>query len=85
MEKYLYWFAHEKPYVSYETMIEKMVGSTFSSGNMYGVVDDHINCYRSMVMDAMRMNRGDAGERSIVDKEQNTDGSRFFDLFKYFN
>jgi len=85
MEKYLCWFAHGKPYVPYETMIEMMVGSTFSSSNIFGVVDDHINCYRSMIMDAMRMNRDDAGECSTVDEEQNTKGSRFYDLLKYFN
>jgi hypothetical protein len=83
MEKYLYWFAHGKPYVPYETMIQRMVESTFSSNNMYGVVDDHGNCYRSIVMDAIRMNRGNAGECSFVDKESNADASRFFDLLKY--
>jgi hypothetical protein len=47
MEKYLYWFAHEEPYVTYEIMIERMIGSTFSSSNVHGVVDDNNNPYRS--------------------------------------
>ena len=85
MEKYLCWFAHEKPYVPYETMIQRMVGSTFSSNNMYGVVDDHSNCYKSIVIDAIRMNRGDAGECSIIDEQPNADASRFFDLLKDFD
>jgi len=49
---------------------------------MHGVVDDHSNCYKSIVIDAIRMNRGDASECSIVDEEPNADASRFFDLLK---
>ena len=37
MEKYLCWYAHKEPYVPHNTMIEKMLGSTFSSSNMHGV------------------------------------------------
>ena len=85
MEKYLYWFAHGKPYVPYETIIQRMVESTFSSNNMYGVADDHSNCYKSIVIDAIRMNRSNAGECSIVDEEPNADASRFFDLLKDFD
>jgi hypothetical protein len=51
-------FAHEKPYVPHETMVEKMVGSTSSSSNVHEVVDDNSNPYRNMVIDAMRMNQG---------------------------
>ena len=29
MEKYLYWFAHRKPYIPYKTMVKKMIGSTY--------------------------------------------------------
>ena len=39
-------------------MVEMMVGSTSSSSNMHEVVDDNINPYRNMVMDAMRINQG---------------------------
>jgi hypothetical protein len=85
MEKYLYWFAHGEPYVTYETMIERMIGSTFSSSNVHGVVDDNNNPYRSMVIDAMRMNEGYANECSIVDEEINTDAPNFFDLLKESN
>jgi hypothetical protein len=38
--KYLFWFAHGEPYVPYETMVERIVGSTSSSSNVHGVVDD---------------------------------------------
>ena len=70
VEKYLYWFAHEKPYVSYETMVEKTVGSTFSSSNVHEVVDDNSSSYRNMVMKVMRMNYGYVGECLIVNEEQ---------------
>jgi hypothetical protein len=53
MEKYLYWFAYGEPYVPYETMVERIVGSTFSSRNVYGVADDNNNPYRNMIMDVM--------------------------------
>ena len=56
MDKYLCWFAHGEPYVPYETMVERMVGSTSSSSNVYRVVDDNNNLFRRMVMDAMKMN-----------------------------
>ena len=56
IEKYLYWYAHREPYVTYYTMVKRMVGSTSSSNNVHRVVDDNSNSYRNMVMDAMRMN-----------------------------
>jgi len=56
MEKYLFWFAHRERYVPYETKVKKMVGSTPSSSNVHGVVDDNSNSYRNMVIDVMRMN-----------------------------
>jgi hypothetical protein len=49
MEKYLSWLAHEESYVPYETMVERMIGSTSSSNNLHGVAYDNSNCYRSMV------------------------------------
>jgi hypothetical protein len=48
-------------------MIEKMIGSTFSSRNMHKVIDD--NPYRNMVMDAMKMNKGYGDQYPIVDKK----------------
>jgi hypothetical protein len=36
-----------------------------------------------MVMDAMRINQGYAGEYSIIDEEPNVDVARFFKLLKY--
>jgi len=56
MEKYLCWYAHGEPYIPHDTMIERMVGLTSSTSNVYGVVDDNSNPYRNMFMDAMRMN-----------------------------
>jgi len=52
----MYWYTHGEPYLPYDTMIETIVGSTSSSSNVYGVIDDNSNPYKNMIMDAMRMN-----------------------------
>jgi len=52
---------------------------------VHGVVDDNSNPYRNMVIDAMRMNQGYAGECSIVDEESDVDATKFFNLLKYSN
>ena len=49
---------------------------------MHEVVDDNSNCYRSMVMNALRMNQGYTCECSIVDKELNADTTMIFKLLK---
>jgi len=82
MEDYLCWYAHEELFVCNESMTEMMVGSTFSASNVHGVVNDNSNPYRNMVMDAMRMNQGNASQCSIVEEEHNADATRFFDLLK---
>ena len=64
------------------SMVERMVRSTFSSWNVYRVVDDNSNPYRNTVMDAMRINQGHAGQCPIVDGELNVDAARFFYLLK---
>jgi len=38
-------------------MVERMTDLTSSSRNIHGVVVDYSNLYRSMMMDAMRMNQ----------------------------
>jgi hypothetical protein len=63
-------------------MVKIMVKSTFSSINVHEVVDDTSNRYRSMVIDTMRMNQGNACECSIIDKESNTYTTRFFYILK---
>ena len=82
--KYLGWFAHGEPYIPYDTMIEKLIGSTFSYNNVHEVLDNNNNPYRRMVMDIIRMNQGYASECSIVD-EPNINTTRFFKLLKYFD
>jgi len=61
VEKYLCWLSYREPYVPYETMLERIVGSTSTSSNIYEVIDDNHNCYKSMVMEAMRINHGYSG------------------------
>jgi len=75
----------EKPYVPYQTMLEMMVNSNSSSSNIYEFVDDNSNPYRSVVMDAMRMNKNYSGESSLnilLYKEPNLYATRFFKTFK---
>jgi hypothetical protein len=74
--------ANREPYVPYETMVEKIVESTSNSSNMHEVVDDNSNCYRSMVMNALRMNQGYTCECSVVHKELNADTTMIFKLLK---
>jgi len=59
-----------------------MIDLTSSSSNMLEVVDDNSNYYRSMVIDALRMNQGYVGECLIVDEEPNAEATRFFELLK---
>jgi len=56
MENYMYWYAHGELFVRDNSMEEKVVGSTSSSSNVHRVANDNSNPYRTMVMDAMRMN-----------------------------
>ena len=76
------WFAHDKLYVPYKTMVERMVGLTSSSNNVHEVVDENSNSYTNIVMDVMRLNQGYDSQCPIVDDEPNTDAARFFDLLK---
>jgi hypothetical protein len=85
MKKYLCWYAHEEPFVPHETMVERMVGLTSSASNVHGVETNNINPYRTMVVGVMRMNRGHAGQCSIINEEPNANSARFFHLLKDFN
>ena len=42
VEKYLYLFAYGEPYVPYETMLERIFGSTSTFRNIHEVVDDNV-------------------------------------------
>ena len=82
MKRYLCWFAYGEPYVPYETIVERIVGSTSNSSNVYEVVDDNSNPYRNMIIDAMRMNQGYVDQYPVIDEEPNVDATRFFDILK---
>jgi hypothetical protein len=58
MKKYLCWYAHKEPYVTHDTIVERMVRLTSSYSNVHGVIDDNSNSYRNMVMDVIGMNQG---------------------------
>jgi hypothetical protein len=46
MKRYLCWFVYGEPYVPHEIMVEKMIGSTSNSNNVYEVVDDNSNPHK---------------------------------------
>ena len=69
----------------HNTTVKRMVGSTSSFINVHGVVNDNSNPYRNIVIDAMRINQGYAGECSIVDEESDADVTKFFNLLKDSN
>jgi hypothetical protein len=79
------WYAHEEPYVPHDTMIERMIVSTFNASNVHEIVHNNTTRYKNMVMDAMRMNQNHAGQFPIVDEEPNADVTRFFNLLKDFD
>jgi hypothetical protein len=57
-------------------MLEMMVNSNSSSSKIHEFVDDNNNPYRSVMMDAMRMNQDYSGEDSfniLLYKEPNVD------------
>jgi hypothetical protein len=75
----------KKPYVSYQTMLEMMVNSNSSFSKIHEFVDENNNPYRSVIMNAMRMNYDYSGEGSLdilLYKEPNLDTIRFFKIFK---
>jgi len=61
-----------------------MVGSTSSFSNMHGFIYNNNDHYRSMVMDAMRINQDYASKCLIIDEELNTDAIMFFLTFEIF-
>ena len=63
-------------------MVEKIVWSTSSAKNVHEVINDNNNSYKTMVMDAMRMNQGHASQYPIIDEEPNVNATRIFDIFK---
>lgn len=75
----------KKPYVPYQTMLEMMINSNSSFSNIHEFVDNNNNPYRSVVMNAMRMNYDYSGDGSLdilLYKEPNLDTTRFFKTFK---
>jgi len=62
-----------------------MVDSTSSSTNIHGFADDNINPYRSMVVEAMRINHSYSDEGSCnisLYEEPNVDEAKFLKLLK---
>jgi hypothetical protein len=48
---------------------------------VHRVTNDNNNPYKNMVMDAMRMNQGNASQCLLVEEEPNTDVTKFFFIF----
>jgi len=68
IEEYLCWYAHGEPFVPHEIMVKRMVGLISSANNVHGVETDNGNPYKTMVMDAMKMNQGHVSQYQIVEK-----------------
>jgi hypothetical protein len=49
-------------------MEEMVVWSTSSASNVHEAANDNTNPYRTMVMDAMRMNQGNVSQCQIVEE-----------------
>ena len=73
----LCWYAYRELFVHNESMVERVVGSTSSANNVYGVANDSSNPYRHMVIDATRMNQGNVSQCPIIEEELNIDVARF--------
>jgi len=73
---------YKELFIRNKSMGERVVGSISSASNVHGVANDNSNPYRNMVMDAMKMNQGNASQCPIVEEEPNVDAARFFDLLK---
>jgi len=82
MEDYLCWYAHGELFVPNESMVERVVESTFSASNMHEGGNENSNPYRNMVMDGIRMSEGNVSECPIIEEEPNADAARFFYLLK---
>jgi len=52
---------------------------------VHEVVNDNSNPYKSMMINAIRINQSYVGHWSIIDDEPNTDATKFFDLLKDFD
>ena len=66
-------------------MLERSVGLIFISNNIHEVINGNSNCYKSMVIDAMRINYGYSSEGSRGDGEPNLDAARSFKLLIDFD
>jgi hypothetical protein len=79
------WYAHGELYVFYDTIVERMVGSTSSVNIAHEVVNDNSNSYRNIIIDTMRMNKGHVDQCPIIDEKLNADVTICFELLKDFN
>jgi hypothetical protein len=61
-------------------MLERIVDLTCNSSNIHEVIYDNNNHYRSIVIDAIRMNHDYLSESSQVDEELNIDASVFLNF-----
>ena len=52
-------------------MLKRIIGSTSSSSNIYKVINDNRNYYKSMVIDAMKMNHGYSSKGLCFNEEPN--------------
>lgn len=78
----MYWHAYRESYGTYMTMVEKIVGSTFSFSNVHGFIYVNSYCYRSIIIDAIKMHQCDTSKCLITNKEPNESITIFFLSFE---
>ena len=69
-------------------MLERMVDLTFSFINIHGFTDDNNNSYKSIVMNAMRMNQNYSSKCShniLLDEESNANAKPNVDTIRFLN
>ena len=57
MKRYLYWFAHGKPYGFYEIIVKRIIVSTFNYDNVYEVVNNNNKPYINTIIYVVKMNQ----------------------------
>jgi hypothetical protein len=59
-------------------MLKRIIGSASSYRNIYKVINDNSNYYKSMIIDVMRINYGYSSKCLCFNEEPNIDTTKVF-------
>jgi hypothetical protein len=59
-------------------MLKRIIGLASSSSNIYKVINDNSNYYKSMIIDAMRINYDYSSKCLCFNEEPNIDATKVF-------